>query len=192
MRRAILLITAVIFTFGCARVMVQTPKEPIKVDISMRLDIYQHIEQDIDDIESIVSGSKENSTTNNTQSLLDYFVCSAYAQEGLSPQVEEAAYRRRDRRPELTSWQEQGVVGENRFGLLEIRDSASADASLKESVNAENSDRMIIYEAVAEKNNTSVEEVQKLYTKRLQDDAPSGAPIEVLNEASGNYEWKVK
>ena len=51
---------------------------------------------------------------------------------------------------------------------------------------------MIIYQAVANKNNTSVEEVQKMYSKRLQNDAPSGTPIEVLNESTGAYEWRVK
>ena len=59
MKIALILMLGVIFSLGCARVMVQAPKEPIKVDISMRLDVYQHIQNDIDDIESIVSGSKE-------------------------------------------------------------------------------------------------------------------------------------
>ena len=41
---------------GCASVQVNAPKEPIKMDISMRLDVYQHVVKDIDDIESIVAG----------------------------------------------------------------------------------------------------------------------------------------
>jgi uncharacterized protein YdbL (DUF1318 family) len=45
-------------------------------------------------------------------------------------------------------------------------------------VNAENSDRMTIYQSVAKKNGSSVEEVQSLYAKRLQADAPAGTPIE--------------
>jgi len=36
----------VFLTVGCAKVQVQAPKEPIKVDISMRLDVYQHVEKD--------------------------------------------------------------------------------------------------------------------------------------------------
>ena len=43
MKTAALLILAIIISLGCAKVQVQAPKEPIKVDISMRLDIYQHI-----------------------------------------------------------------------------------------------------------------------------------------------------
>jgi uncharacterized protein YdbL (DUF1318 family) len=192
MKVTLIFMLGVIFSLGCARVMVEAPKEPIKVDISMRLDVYQHIQNDIDDIESIVSGSKGEGNLSDKESLLDYFICNVYAQGELSPEVEEAALRRRDRHSEIISWQGQGVIGENRLGLLEVRDPQGADSSLAVLINQENSDRMIIYQAVAEKNNTSVEEVQKMYVKRLQGDAPSGTPIEVLNEATGAYEWRSK
>ena len=192
MKITLVLMLSAIFALGCARVTVQTPKEPIKVDISMRLDVYQHIIKDIDEIENIVSGTEEKSQSNDEQSLLDYFVCSAYAQEGLSPEVEQAALRRRNRRTELVSWQEKGIIGENRLGLLEIRDPESTDPSLEQLISEENSDRMIIYKAVAKKNNTPVEDVQKIYAERLQNDAPSGTAIEVFNEATAVYEWKIK
>ena len=192
MKITLILMLGVIFSLGCARVMVQAPKEPIKVDISMRLDVYQHIQNDIDDIESIVSGSKEKVNSSDKESLLDYLICDVYAQGILNPEVEDAALRRRDRHSEIISWQGQRVIGENRLGLLEVRDPQSADASLKELIRQENTDRMIIYQAVAEKNNTPVQEVQEIYAKRLQGDAPSGTPIEVLNEATGAYEWRSK
>jgi uncharacterized protein YdbL (DUF1318 family) len=190
MKTYIVLITFLILSLGCARVRVEAPKEAIKVDISMRLDIYQHVQKDIDEIENIVSGSKEKPKAANNTSL-NYFVATAYAQEGFAPEVEEAALRRKDRRSELTSWEARGVVGENRSGLVEIRDAASATDALAQLVNSENTDRMIIYRAVAEKNGTSVEEVQKLYAQRLKEDAPSGTPIESVNSA-GNYEWRIK
>lgn len=194
MRIAVLLVFGLILGLGCARVRVEAPKEPIKVDISMRLDIYQHIEKDIDQIENIVSGSqgKNKAESKDKQSLFDYFVHNAYAQEGLSPEVEDAALRRKDRRSELVSWQGKGVVGENKSGLVEIRMPENADSSVKELAEAENKDRMIIYQAVAKKNNSSVEEVEKIYAKRLQQDAPNGTPTEVLNETTGAYEWKIK
>jgi len=192
MKKPMLFLFGIIFTLGCARVMLETPKEPIKVDISMRLDVYQHIIKDIDEIENIVSGSEGKPTSDQTQSLLDYFICSAYAQEGLSPELEQAALRRRDRHSKLTSWQEKGIIGENRLGLLVIRDPEGADASLEKLVKEENNDRMVIYQAVAKKNNTSLEEVQKIYAERLQNDAPSGTAVEALNKASGVYEWQIK
>ena len=191
MKTFILALAGLIVCTGCARVRVEAPKDPIKVDISMRLDVYQHVEKDIDAIEDIVSGSKTEPQSKVYQNLLGLFVEDAYASEGLSPAVEQAALRRKDRLSELTSWQSQGVVGENRSGLVEIRNSEKADASVKALVAAENSDRMVIYQGIAEKNGTSVAEVQKLYAKHLQDAAPGGTPIEVSDGASAS-QWKIK
>jgi len=193
MRTALLITVCLILSLGCARLSVQGPKEPIKVDITMRLDIYQHVQKDIDDIESIVSGgAKEKVQTKGSQSLLGFFLRSAFAEEGLSPQVREAATMRGDRRPELFSWESKGVIGENKLGLVEIRNTSAADASVGQLVQAENSNRMTIYQSVAQKNGTSVEEVQKIYAKRLQNDAPTGTPIEVLDESTGTASWKIK
>lgn len=187
-----LIILFILFSLGCARVRVEAPKEPIKVDISMRLDIYQHIQKDIDAIEDIVSGSPKETKPSQKQSLLDYFIVPTYAQEVLSPEVEQAALRRKDRLAELSSWLQKGVVGENKSGLLEIKNALTSDDYLKQLVKAENNDRMIIYESLAKKNNTSVQEIQKLYAQKLQEKALSGTPIEVFNASSGTYEWKIK
>ncbi len=189
-----LVLTVVIFVvmLGCARVRVEAPREPIKVDISMRLDIYQHVAQDINDIENMVSGgASQKGKKTNGQSSLNFGIEVAYAQESLPPEVEKAAISRRDRRAVLSAWEEKGVIGENRSGLVEIRVIAKADAAVSALVNDENSDRAVIYQALAKKNNTSVEEVQKIYAKRLQSDAPAGTPLEVLN-AAGQFEWGMK
>ena len=192
MKKTLVFLLGLILAFGCARVRVEVPKEPVKIDISMRLDIYQHVQKDIDDIESIVSGSKEKAKPKDNHSLRNFFIGSAYAQEGLSPEVEEAALRRKDRREELSSWEAKGVVGENKLGLVELKDSGAGAPDIAQLIKTENSDRMVIYQSVAKKNNSAVEDIQKLYAKRLQQDAPAGTPIEVLNEASGSYEWKIK
>lgn len=192
MRTFFILMLGVVFSFGCARVRVEAPKEPIKVDISMRLDVYQHIQKDIDAIEGIVSGSKKEVQPSDNQSLLDYFISNAYAQEGLSPEAEQAALRRRDRSSVLATWQARGVVGEDKLGLLQIRDTNISDPSLAELVKMENSDRMIIYRSLAQKNKTTVEEIQKLYAQRLQRDVPSGTPIEISSATTGRYEWIIK
>jgi len=187
------IIVMAVVTLGCARLRVEGPKEPIKVDISMRLDIYQHVAKDIDAIENIVSGgSKNQASTPDKQSWLTFITPNAYAQEGFGKNVEDAAYRRKDRRPLLLSLEEQGIAGENKSGLVEIRETAKADSKTQELVRQENNDRMVIYQAVAQKNGTSVDEVQKLYAKRLQADAGSGTPIEVLNASTNRYEWQSK
>jgi len=166
----------IVCVFGCARVRVEAPKEAFKVDISMRLDVYQHVARDIDSIENIVSGPARGPAGNDTQSGLNIFVSRAYADEGLGPDVEQAALRRRDRKAQLSQYESGGVIGENASGLIEARGRADAQANAL--ISAENADRMIIYSAVAQKNGTSVAEVQKLYAKRLQNDAPAGTPIE--------------
>jgi len=193
MRMIFLLTLAVILNLGCARVRVEAPKEPIKVDIAMRLDIYQHVQKDIDAIEDIVSGAQNESKPAEKQSLLDHCVNFAYAQEGLSPEVEEAALRRKDRYAQINSWQEKGIVGENKLGLLEVRDKKAVDTQLlEELIKAENNDRVVIYQSLAKKNNTSLEEIQKIYAERLQRDVPTGTPIEIFDASRGIYAWKVK
>lgn len=175
---------AIFAVFGCAKVNLQT-SQPIKLDINMRVDVYQHVAKDIDDIENIVSGSNKQAQPKEGQSMLNYFIASVYAEDGLSPQVEEAALRRKARFSEVTSLQEKGTIGENSLGLLEIK--AAGGSSLEKLIKEENDDRMIIYKGIAKKNGTSVEEVQKLYAKKLQENAPGGTPIQV---SSG--EWKIK
>lgn len=191
MRLLSLIIAGIILALGCARVKVEGSKEPIKIDISMRLDIYQHVQKDIDEIESIVSGAKQESNPKNNQSRFR-FIQNAYAQEGLTPEVEQAALRRKDRRGELSDWQAKGVAGENKSGLVEIRNQLEASQALNELVKAENDDRLIIYSLLAQKNNTTLEEIKKIYAQRLQNDAPTGTPVEVLNASAGAYEWKIK
>ena len=177
----LILLAGVLLIVGCATLKVQAPKEPIKVDITMRLDVYQHVQKDIDTIESLVTGAPK---TPEKQSLLNYFTGTAYAQE-LSPEVEQAALRRRDRRGELNALEQAGTVGETFLGLVAVKNPGAGSA--EQLVRDENNDRMVIYKAIAEKNGTSVEDVQKLYAERLQQDAPSGTPIEA---GSGN--WQVK
>jgi uncharacterized protein YdbL (DUF1318 family) len=174
--RLVLIGVCILFAVGCAKVRVEAPKEAFKVDISMRLDIYQHVEKDINSIEDLVSGAAQKKNAPGAKNFMNILIQDAYAQEGLGADVEQAALRRRDRKPSLSKYESSGVVGENRLGLVEIRAAGNADAQAL--VRDENSDRMVIYRAVAQKNSTSVEDVQKLYAKRLQTDAPAGTPIE--------------
>lgn len=184
LRKVSIFITAIFVVTGCARVQVVAPKEPIKVDIAMRLDVYQHVEKDIDAIEEMVSGNK---AAGKLHSMLSYFTGIAYAEEGLSGDIEEAAMRRGARYDRLAAAESKGLIGETNSGLLELRGAGSSDASLNELVSAENNDRMIIYRSVAKKNGATLDEVRELYAKKLQAKAPSGTPVE---SASG--EWRAK
>ncbi len=178
-------------SLGCARVRVEGPKDPIKVDITMRLDVYQHVQSDIDSIENIVSGGAPTQPASGMQQgFLSILVSEAYAQDAVSQVTQEAALRRRDRLEEVKALLKSGVVGENRSGLLSIRDEENA-SSARAIVDAENNDRMIIYKEIAANNGTSVEAVQQLYAGRLQNDAPDGTSIE-SEDGVRVFSWKVK
>ena len=191
MKKISVLLALTVFAIGCARVSLQAPKEPIKLDISMRLDVYQHVEKDINSIEDIVSGAdKVSKAGTDKQSFLRHFVGTAYAEDALDPVVEQAALSRKARREQVSSLLQSGSVGENKLGLLEIRNSGNPAAN--DVVSAENKDRMVIYQALAAKNSTTVEQIQKPYALRLQKDAPQGAPIEEFDTSSGTYQWRTK
>jgi uncharacterized protein YdbL (DUF1318 family) len=164
---------------GCAHVQVDAPKDPIKMDISMRLDVYQHVVKDIDDIENLVNGKEADAA----KKLSDIIVPPAHADD-MNPALREAALRRKDRLAEISSLEASGVIGEDKSALLALRGSSPQADSL---IAQENSDRLIIYRSIAAQNGTPVEEVQKLYAQRLQAKAPSGTAIE-----KSNGEWIVK
>jgi uncharacterized protein YdbL (DUF1318 family) len=169
---------------GCASVEVKAPKEPIKMDIAMRLDVYQHVVKDVDSIESIVEAGSPKAAT-RVSSIRGFWVGTAYADDGLGQEAFDAAYRRRDRRSELTSLETKGALGEGSNALVTLRDSGNAQA--KGVMTAENNDRMIIYRAIAAKNGSSVEEVQKVYAGRIREGLPSGA---YFQNAEGSWGQK--
>ena len=185
----IAILLTVLFGVSCAQVQVKAPKEPIKVDISMRVDVYQHIQKDINAIEDIVTG---DGAPGAQTSFLDILVPSAYAAEGLSAEVENAALRRKARYADIVSLEKQGIVGDTRAGFLAVRKPDMADKAVKSVVEEENKDRAKIYEALAEKNGVTIAEIEKVYAVRLQNDAPAGTPIEIPDERTGAYGWKQK
>lgn len=194
MRAFFITFTVMILMMGCARVNVGGAKEPIKLDIAMRLDVYQHVEKDIDAIENIVSGPKgtEKGKLGEEHSFLSLGIRAAYAEEKLSPEAEQAALRRKGRISQIYALESKGIIGESKIGLLELRKPSQGEASVKKLIELENKDRIIICEIVAAKNNITVDEMNKVYAKRLQSDAPAGTPIEAFNKDTGSYEWKIK
>ncbi|MFH0876928.1 MAG: DUF1318 domain-containing protein [Candidatus Omnitrophota bacterium] len=161
-------VVSLFLLMGCARVSVET-KEPIKLDVTMRLDIYQHVAQDAQNIEDMISSPKT--------SWLSFGVPEAWAQEeaGYPSDVTEAIERRKDRRSELRAWQAKGVLGEGADGFVTV----ASDKALQEAVRLaeqENRDRRIIYQYVAQKNGVTVEETARIFAQRIQADAPTGTP----------------
>jgi len=171
---------------GCARVSIDT-KKPIQVDVKMRVDIYQHVAQDVANIEDMISSEPKTQGADQV-SLFFLGAKEAWAQEEADypEDVRAAIERRRERRSELVSWEAKGVIGENMSGQAELVNRA-ADSGAAGLVEQENRDRSIIYTYVAGKNGASVDETAKVSAKRIQEDAPSGTPIQ-----SPSGEWTTK
>lgn len=178
--RNIALIVFLVFLPGCARVLVET-KDPIKVDISMRLDIYQHVLRDVEAIEEQIYGQPEKKMN------FLFTVSKVYAADS----VETAIKRRRDRVSEIEEYFNSGYIGENRSAYLEVLVSEAPD-KLKRTIKQENQDRQIIYEDTARKNNAPLGEVKKVFFNNHYSRAQAGWYFEVYDSSTGRYSWKQK
>ncbi len=189
MKNAMKWCALMVLVVGCARVNIES-KDPIKLDVSMRVDVYQHVARDVDSIEDLIAGSpKEGAAAVPKTSWLDRIVPCAYA-GGLSDFPDEvvvAIERRKARRSQILLLASQGYIGENENGFVEVFEKTSLDPGRLAMIEQENKDRLVIFEYVAKKNRTSVEETGKVFADRIQKDAAAGTPIE---ESSGD--WVVK
>jgi len=174
-----------ILLMGCARVSIDT-KKPIQVDVKMRVDIYQYVAKDVENIEDMIS-SEPKAKVPGPMSYL-FGIPEAYAQEeGYPKQVLDAIERRKMRKDTLIQWQQRGIFGENNKGKIEVRDPGFSDRDALAVMSEENSDREILYRYVAEKNGASVASTAKVFAQRIQEDAPAGTPIQ-----SDDGQWNKK
>lgn len=164
-----LFLCVVFIMLGCAKVNVETAK-PLRLDINMRLDVYQHVAKDIDSIEDQVYGDNEKKM--NFLSLgQDVYAADA------APQVAAAIERRKARLDEIEDILAKGYVGENHNADLEIIDASLSGGSLTQVealVRQENKDRAIIYDATAAKNGVAAEDVRRIVLNDHYQRAPKG------------------
>lgn len=132
---------------GCAvPVHVDTP-EPIKVDISMKVDIYQ-------------SGATAAST-----------------QRKISEEENKALRRRDDRSGQIWTMKNDGVVIEGAKGYLEAQTKSGWDpAYINKLVAEENQDRRILYEAEATSSARPVSVIEEEAGRRLRQQAYGRKP----------------
>jgi uncharacterized protein YdbL (DUF1318 family) len=149
-------------------------------DIHITLDI-RHIQETASNIEDVVAGEKEiqdikpksgamllQRMRDGVANLLDP-ATAAYAQEGagaikqMTPKMEQAIKSRRERAGKVRRFKSDGAIGENKLALLEMRSSslpADQQQEARALVKAENRDRQIIYQEIAQQNGkTSVEDL---------------------------------
>ena len=108
----------------------------------------------------------------------------AYNIKTMTPQVERALENRRGRYNELNLLEARGAIGENNRGYLEVLDNSNSDA--KAVANAENVDRKVIYETIAEQNGLSGEmgTIEKVFAQVQRDKAQVG---EMTQDDSGSW-----
>jgi uncharacterized protein YdbL (DUF1318 family) len=92
--------------------------------------------------------------------------------------------RMKDRLPAIAELKKAGIIGENNLGYLEF---VGANKKSEDIVSAENSDRKLVYEAIAKKQNTTVELVGK---RRAIQIAEKADPGEWLKNESGKWHQK--
>lgn len=150
-----------LFLTACAgpTVNLATP-QPIKVDIAMRLDVYQHAKE----------ASKKSTPTSTTST--------------------DPAEARRNRMADIQTFKNSRLVGEGRDALLAIRVETPGDYGdfIRKTVDAENTDRMALMKSDAEKQKTSLPQIQTKQASLAAKLAFKGEWIEVI-KADGSAEW---
>ncbi len=140
--------------------------QPIKVDLAMKLDVYQHGPPVAEKKPAATTGA---STTAEIQD------------------------RRRLRLGELQPLKNSRLVGENHLGLLEVRNPPEGEygAYLRTTVAAENKDRAALMEATAASQKIALADVQKQQAEIAQHNAFNGEWIETT-KPDGSFVWRQK
>jgi hypothetical protein len=136
--------------------------KPLKVDIKMKLDVYQHDPKD---------GAKKTDTR-------------------ASEDPEDA---RRSRLAEIQTLKNSRLVGENRAGLLDIRNQPVGEYGdyVRKTVAAENADRSKLMEKLAKDRGVPLAEIQKSQAALFRQSSFTGEWYEEA-DSSGGFVWKQK
>ncbi len=140
--------------------------EPIKVDIDMRLDVYQH--------------------SNTTKP-------AAQASPTPAATTADPATRRRNRMADIQTFKNSSYVGEGRDGLVVVQklpDGEYGD-TVRKTVEAENADRLEQMKDIAETRKVSLVEIQKEQATLWRNRAFKGELIEIEVEPNV-WKWTAK
>ena len=139
---------------------VATP-DPIKVDVSMRLNIYQY-------------RGDENAKPDEEES-----------------GYEDAVIRHRNHMAEVQTLKNNRLVGENHRGLLHLREKPPGEwgRQTEEAVNKENEDRTIIMRHEAKETGKQFHEIEATHWKANIEKAFKGEWIEVPGDKPDTFKW---
>jgi hypothetical protein len=148
---------------GCKPMAVQlATEEPLKVDIKMKLDVYQH-------------------------------EAGAAARKPDIRAADDPEVARRMRMGEIQNLKNSRLVGEDRLGLLVIRNLPTGEYGdyVKKTVEAENADRAKLMDKLAKERGVSKAEIQRRQAELFRQSAFSGEWYEE-QEPGGDFVWKQK
>lgn len=135
--------------------------EPIKVDVNIKLDVYQY------------KGDEPN------------------APDAAQVSYEEAVERQRNRMAEIQKLKDNRLVGEDHRGLLHLREKPAGDWGdyVERTMNAENEDRTLLMRRQAKDSNRALHEVQEEQWKLRTDKAYEGEWIEIPGDKPNSFRW---
>ena len=169
MTRATSTLALVMLLGGCGGfpVRISTP-EPLKVDVTMRVHIYQHAKQTADETEE-KPPEPEASATETIES------------------------RRRDRMAEIQRFKNSRLVGENHYGLLTILETPGGPYGqrVEETVEAENADRKALMKDLAAEHHVAQSRIEADQGALWRARAFPGEWIE-QQQSDGTWKWVQK
>jgi len=148
--------------------------EPIKVDVAVRLDVYQYSKEQDGENKAGAAGGGAGSTAADT--------------------VDIVRTRQRNRSGEVQTLKNNRFVGENHRALLTLREQPTGRDGewVKKVVQGENDDRMFLMVEMAKSENLQLHEVQVREWRLNLERAFPGEWIEVPGDREGLYTWKQK
>jgi uncharacterized protein len=207
MRKVIagVMVAALLAVVGCVLETKHTIQAHITLDI-------RHIEQQADTVLDFIEGKKEElpveQKTDGGQSRLQPAIDFLWPMpvvhadrelNAVSPLARQIAEKLRERNPEIAALKQQGCLGENNRGYVELRDcDALSDADKRNAAQKtladENKDRKALYNEIARLNkdqgNVTVSMVEAVYAMRRLERADTGEIFQLPPEGKTFDDFK--
>ncbi len=172
-------LTIIVMCLGCRVETVGDPDRPIKIEAHITIDIRQ-LKETASSIEDMVSEGEPLSYRNES---LFNFIAHAYAEtpqlKYMTDEVKSAIDSRRARFEAIKAHKKDGHIGENNKGYI----SAFLDNDqIKDIVEQENKDRLIIYKTIVEQNGfpkEAIAQVEEAFASEQKERASKGEKVQL-------------
>lgn len=104
-----------------------------------------------------------------------------------TPEVMASIESRRQRFPQVQQWKAKGCIGENSQGLLEARPGQGCGPEVTALINAENRDRMTLYQILLQQNNMPPGDLVRVQAAFAKVNREKAAPGEWIQAENGQW-----